>query len=98
MSRLDHLYHKGALSGCEVIRGSDARENPIDQSDAGLGCGNEASDLRQQDDQCDLTEVSALACHVGSGKDYKPVVLTVEGCVIGYEGQITTELLHDRVA
>ena len=98
VSRFDHLYHEGALSGGQVIRGSYARENPVDQSDAGFGRRYEAPDLRQQDDQRDLAEVGALPCHVGPCEDHKPVALTVEGRVVGYECQITTELLNDRVA
>src|SRR6266513_4727324 len=98
VSRFDHLYHEGALSGGQVIRGSYARENPVDQSDAGFGRRYEAPDLRQQDDQRDLAEVGALPCHVGPCEDHKPVALTVEGRVVGYECQITTELLNDREA
>ena len=98
MSRFDHLHHEGALSSGQVVRGSYARENPIDQSDAGLGRRHETPDLRQQDDQRDLAEVSAFPCHIGPGEDHKPIALTVEGRVVGYERQITTELLDHRVA
>ena len=52
----------------------------------------------KQDDQRDLAEVGAFPRHVGSGEDHKPVALTVEERVVGYEGQIAAELFDDRVS
>ena len=64
----------------------------------GLARRHEASDLRQEDNQCNLAEVGAFTRHVGSCEDHQPVALTVEGCVVGHEGQIPAELLDDRMA
>src|ERR1044072_1550379 len=98
MSGLDHLHHECALSGGQIVRGSYSRENAIDQSGASLGCRHESPDLRQEDDQCNLAEVGAFPCHVGSGEYHESITLTVEGRVVGYERQISAELLDDRVA
>src|SRR6185369_11495234 len=98
VSGLDHLHHKGALSGGQIVRGSYSREDAIDQSDAGFGCRHETPDLRQQYDQGNLAEVGAFPRHFGSGEYHQSIALTVKSRVVGYERQITAELLDDRVA
>ena len=95
VSRFDHLHHEGALSGGQVVRGSHARENPIDQSDAGFCRRYEAPDLRQQNDQRDLAEVGAFT------PPYWPVRITTvpsqsrTGCWARTSIRLS---LNDRVA
>ena len=48
----------------KLVRGPNACEDPVGQSDGGLFGGHEAADMGQKRDQCDLFDVGALAGHV----------------------------------
>src|SRR5436305_5793974 len=40
-----HLDHEGTLAGCNIVFGTNTRENAVHQPYACLACGNEAADL-----------------------------------------------------
>ena len=59
-----------------------------------LAAGHEAADLRHQDDQRDLANVSRFAGHVRPGDDCEPQLLAVELGVVRHElffGQLLIE-------
>ena len=62
-----HLDHKGRASGMELIRSSDAGKDPVDQANGGTVRRYEATDMGHECNQGNLSDIGALACHVGSG-------------------------------
>ena len=64
---LDHLDHEGGAAAREIVGGADAREQPVDDADAGAGRRHEGADLRQQRDQRVLAQEGRFAGHVGAG-------------------------------
>ncbi len=79
----EHLHHERALAGRDVVLGADAREDAVDDANAGLVGGNERSDLGHERDEGDLAQPAALARHVGAGEDHDLVGFGVEQGVIG---------------
>src|SRR5207302_7124800 len=57
VGRLDHLNHEGTLARCQVVLGTDAREDAIDDANRRSLGGNIAPDLRHQGDERDLAQV-----------------------------------------
>src|SRR5712692_7942648 len=51
---LYHLHHEGTLACCQVVLGTDAREDAVHQANSGCFGGNVATDLGHKDNQCDL--------------------------------------------
>src|SRR5207247_2742738 len=54
---LDHLNHEGTLPRCQVVLRAYAREDAINQADAGRLCGDVAANLCHQRNQRDLAQV-----------------------------------------
>ena len=94
--RFCHLNHERRAPAGEIIRGPDARKDPVYRSDYGALRGNETADVGQQHDECRLTHVGRLATHIGTGDDEHALVIT-KAYVIGYE-RILDDALDDGVA
>ena len=53
---LEHLDHEGGFASGNVVRGADSCEYLVEAADVGAGCGNETSNLGEQDDEGSLTQ------------------------------------------
>jgi hypothetical protein len=63
---LDHLDHEGRASARQIVGGADAREQPVDDADAGAR-RHEGAHLRQERDQRVLAQEGRLTRHVRAG-------------------------------
>ena len=98
VGHLRHLHHKGGLPGGEVVAGADAGEDPVHNADMGMGGGDEAPHLGQQDDQRHLAHIGGLARHVGAGDNGDPALLLPHKGVVGHKEGVFQHPLHHRVA
>ena len=94
---LRHLHHEGGLSGGEVVAGANPGEDAVHNADAGVGGGDKAAHLGQQDDQGHLTHISGFARHVGAGDDGDPALLLPHKGVVGHKEGVPEHPLHHRV-
>jgi hypothetical protein len=62
--RLGHLQHERRAAAGEIVRGADAREDPIERPQYRALRGHEAADVRENGDERRLAHVGALAAHV----------------------------------
>ena len=97
VGRLAHLHHEGALAAGQVIAGTDPREDPIAQVDARRGHGQIRTGVGEHGQQGDLSDVSALAGHVGAGDEGDLVALQIEVGVVGDESLLGHPQLQHRV-
>ena len=81
----------------DLILRADAREDAVDQAQAGGGGGDEGAHLGQDDDEGDLADVGGFAGHVGAGDDEELVVHAVEEGVVGDEAAGFGEEFDDVV-
>src|SRR5207244_12406439 len=63
-SALFHFHHEGAFPRGDIILGTYARKNAIDQTQANAASRHKTADLRQERDQGYLAQVSRFAGHV----------------------------------
>ncbi len=80
-----HLDEKRGAAAREIVGGADAREDAVDERQARLRGGNEAADLRHEDDQRGLAKVGGLAAHVGAGDEQDVAGGIVEIEIVGDE-------------
>ena len=73
-----HFDHERTFAGGDVVRGTDTRENLIDQTDAGRGCGHKGAHLRHEGDERGLTKQRTLTCHVRTGDNHDLLRFGVE--------------------
>jgi len=66
--------------------------------DLGLGRGNEAAGLGEEDEESDLANVGAFAGHVGAGENDESGGVGVERGVVGHEAPGGHRLVEDGVA
>ena len=78
---LAHLDHEGGLAAGEVVLGADAREDAVDDADAGRGRGHEGAHLGHEHEQRGLADVGALAGHVRAGDERDPALAVEHGVV-----------------
>ena len=93
-----HFDHEGAASAGEVVAGSDAGEDAVDESEVEGAGGDEGADLGHDDDDGDLADVGGFSGHVGSGDDHDLVAGAVEEGVVGDEAFGVGEVFDDGVA
>ena len=98
VGRLLHLDEEGRAAAREVVGRADAREDAVDEPDAGGVGGDEAAGLREDGDEGDLAQVGGLAGHVRAGDDEYLARGAVEARVVRDEALGAGELLDDRVA
>ena len=67
--RLGHLDHESRATTGEIIRRTDARENPIDRADARTVRRDETAAIGKQHDQRRLAHVSGFTAHVRAGDE-----------------------------
>src|SRR3972149_1974012 len=61
MSGLVHLHKERALTGCNVVAGTHACEDLVDDSYFRCLCGNVAAYLRTESDRAHLTKITGLS-------------------------------------
>src|SRR6267154_4746552 len=95
-----HFDEEGGAAAGEIVAGADPREDAVDDGQLGLPRGNEAADLRHQDDERGLTQVGGLAAHVGSGDKQELLAGGLEEQIVGDEAfaALTEQLFDDGVA
>ena len=101
LRRLAHLDHERRLAPSQPIRRAHAREDAVDDSDLRRLGGHEAARLGQQGDQRHLTEVGALAGHVGARQQQDLGGGRIEVRVVRHEAvarRPRQNVLDDRVA
>ena len=94
---LAHLDHKRRFACRQLVRGADSRKNLIDEPDSRRSGRHKAADVREDNDQRDLTHIGGFARHIRAGDDRKPVILAVERRVVGHEHRILAERFDDGV-
>src|SRR5512142_2744034 len=65
----DHLHHEGGLPRVDLILGANAGEDAIYQPNLRRIGRDEGADLRHENDQRGLAQISALPTHIGSSDD-----------------------------
>ena len=95
-ARLGHLHHECRLSAREVVARADAREQAIEHPDLGVRCRHEATHVRHQRDQSDLTQDGRLARHVRPRQHDDPRVLR-ELHIVGNEFVARHHAFDDRM-
>lgn len=93
---LVHLDHEGGLTTCDVVAGTDAGEDAIDEADLGAGGGQEAANLRHEREQCGLTQVGALTGHVRAGDEDETAFLRLQSDVVRHEALAAREILIEH--
>ena len=68
-ARLHHLDHEGGAPARQVVGGTDAREQPVDDADVRRARRHERAHLRQHGDECVLAQEGRLAGHVRAGDE-----------------------------
>ena len=63
----DHFHHKGAVSGAQIVAGSDPGENLVHYSYVRTGGRHEAAHLRHKSYYRHLAHICGLSRHVGAG-------------------------------
>ena len=94
---LRHLHHEGRLPGREVIRGADARENAVGDTDLRLGCRDKGTCLREQGNQSRLAHICGLSGHIRSRDDGNAIFLAVEQGVVFDKAAALHHALHHRM-
>ena len=79
---LDHFHHEGALSACDVVGCTDAREDPVRNADMRACRREEGTHLRHDDKKRGLADVGGFSRHIGAGDDHHAVVLAVQKRII----------------
>ena len=67
--RFGHFDHKGGFASAEVVAGTYAHEDAVQQGQLGLVGSHEAADLRHHGLQRGLPQQRGFARHVGAGED-----------------------------
>ena len=67
--RFRHLHHESGAAARQVIRGADAREDAVDDRQAGRLGRHERPHLRQDRDQRGLPQIRGFAAHIRPGDD-----------------------------
>ena len=97
VGHLRHLYHKGALAGCQVVRRPHPGKNPVHQADIRLRRRHKGTDLGHQHDQGGLPHIGGLSCHIGSGDDGNALFLVIEKRIVADKRAVRDHLLHHRM-
>ena len=95
---LAHFHHEGGLAARQIVRGTDPRENAVDNSDIRRSGRDKAPDLRHQHNQGALPHIGRLSGHVRTGDDADPVFMIVQYGVVGDELSGGHHLLHNRMS
>src|SRR5437588_5874990 len=67
---LFHFHHEGAFPRGDIILGTYARKNAIDQAQASAAGRHKTADLGQERDQGYLAQVGRFASHVRASRSY----------------------------
>jgi hypothetical protein len=92
-----HLHHERGEPAAQVVVRADAGEDAIAYPDRSLLCRDVRTDLSEQHDARDLTQIGGLAGHVRSGQDDDARAL-VEAHIVGDESPWAERALHERMA
>ena len=94
MSDLAHFDHKGGLSHRQVVRGTDAGKNRVDDTDRRAVGRYKRPDLRHQHDQRRLSHIGRFARHIRAGNQRHPVIPLVEQGIVGHERRVEQAFHH----
>ena len=86
------------MAAAELVARSHAREDAIDDADAGPGGRHEAAHLGEQRQESDLTNESRFARHIRPGDQPELAVRRTEAHIVGHEGPRRQGLLEHGVA
>ena len=92
-----HLHQKGALAPADVVHRAHPGEDAVHDADIGLGGGDKAADVGQEDDEGHLAQDGGFAGHVGAGDDHQGG-LVVQGDIVGDKTAGGQDPFDDRVA
>src|ERR1700687_1108159 len=73
-----HFDEKCGAAASKIIASPNAREDAVNDGQLGLPRGNEAADLRHQDDKRRLPEIGGLAAHIRAGDEMKLLARRLE--------------------
>ena len=94
---LIHLYHKGTLTRCQIIRSTYSCKNTITDTDISRFCRNKASNLCHKRNQCDLTHISRLSSHIRTCNNRNAILSIIKQHIICYKHIIWNHLLNNRM-
>ena len=83
---LVHLDHEGRIAAGEFVGGADPAENPVDLADPGRGGRHPASQMGEQRDEGDLTDIGGFSGHVRAGQQGDLLARRSQARVVGDEG------------
>ena len=100
---LDHFDHESGPPAREIIRGTDAREDPVSETEPHRSRWHETTGLRENDRERGLAQVGGLARHVGAGDEQetrRSLARRIEAEVVGGKAlPIAAQRgFHDRMA
>ena len=93
-----HFDHERGLAAGEVVAGTDAGEDAVDEADFCVSGGDEAAGLGHEGEEGDLADVGGFSGHVRAGEDDEAVLGGFEEDVVGDEFFFGEVLVEDRVA
>ena len=97
IGNLCHLYHKGTLTTCQIIRGTHTCENSVYNSNICFFSRDKTSDLCHQYDQGSLSHVGRLTCHVRTCDNGYPFLMVIQICIIRNKHIVLYHLFHNRM-
>ena len=81
IGNLTHFHHESGLPLCKIIRSTDPRKNPIADRESCFFRRNKGTDCRQEDDECNLSHIRRLSCHVRTGDNRDFFILIKDGII-----------------
>ena len=97
LRHLAHLHHKGGLSPRQIVRRSDAGENPVYHAQPCRPCRDKRADLRHETDEGNLPHIGGFARHIGAGDDGQRLVFAVHHRVVRDKKAVLQHPLHHGV-
>ena len=95
---LGHFHHKRALALKQIIRRANAREDSVRQSDPrGFG-RNKSPHLSHQHDQGRLSQIRALAGHIGPTDDHETAIRLPQIQIVGDKSSRKVHPFDHRMA
>ena len=98
LRHLVHLHHEGALACRQIIAGTHARKDFINRTNIRLTRGDKAAHLRHQHQQCHLTHICRLACHIRAGNYHHALICIIKVRIIRHEDFLLQQAFHHRMA
>ena len=97
IGRLGHLDHERRVTGGQIITRPDAREDAVEQADAGRPRRHERPHLCHQRYQRHLPQVRGLPRHIRPRHYLQPVAFTIQMRIVGNEKLTDERALDDRM-